>query len=124
MRVGPSTGGMKARALLIPKGTSEPIHHSPPTRTRRLPRFAIAQRYCFFTHVAFAFDRRSHGAPQATANLLIEVENKIVSAHNQQKHRRISEPDGAHAAEVAGEIAMAAALDYLRAEPEFRPFPA
>jgi len=32
--------------------------------------------------------------------------------------------DDAHAAEVAGEIAMAAALDYLKAEPELRSFPA
>ena len=78
----------------------------------------------FFAHVAFAFDTRSHATPLATANLLIEVEDKTVRAHDRYQHVRASERSDAHAAEVAGEIAMAAALDYLRAEPEFRPFPA
>lgn len=78
----------------------------------------------FFAHVAFAFDARSHATPLATANLLIEVDDKTVRAHDRHKHLKVSEPSDAHAAEVAGEIAMAAALEYLRAEPEFRPFPA
>jgi hypothetical protein len=80
--------------------------------------------YNFFAHVAFAFDSRSHATPQATANLLIEVADKAVRAHDRHKHLKVSELSEAHAAEVAGEIAMAAALDYLRAQPEFRPFPA
>ncbi|PYI91757.1 MAG: hypothetical protein DME97_12755 [Verrucomicrobia bacterium] len=80
--------------------------------------------YSFFAHVAFAFDARSHATPQATANLLIEVEDKTVRAHDQHRHLKVSETGGAHSAEVAGEIAMAAALEYLKAEPEFRPFPA
>lgn len=80
--------------------------------------------YTFFAHVAFAFDARSHATPQATANLLIEVEDKTVRAHDRHKHRKVSEPGDAHSTEVAGEIAMAAALQYLRNEPEFRSFPA
>ena len=84
----------------------------------------LMKLYCFFAHVAFAFDARSHATPQATANLLVEVEDKAVKAHERQKHRKVSELGDAHAAEVAGEIAMAAALDYLKSEPEFRPFPA
>jgi CRP/FNR family cyclic AMP-dependent transcriptional regulator len=80
--------------------------------------------YNFFAHVAFAFDARTHATPLATANLLIEVDDKTVRADDRHKHRKVSEPSDAHAAEVAGEIAMAAALEYLRAEPEFRPFPA
>jgi CRP/FNR family cyclic AMP-dependent transcriptional regulator len=80
--------------------------------------------YNFFAHVAFAFDARSHATPLATANLLIEVDDKTVRADDRHKHLKVSEPSDAHAAEVAGEIAMAAALEYLRAEPEFRPFPA
>lgn len=115
---------MKANVLPISKGTGKSTLHSSPSRIRHLPRFAIAPPYSFFAHVVFAFDPRSHAAPHATANLLIEVERKIVRGHDRQKHREVSEPDDAHAAEVAGEIAMAAALDYLRAEPEFRPFPA
>ena len=82
------------------------------------------QPYCFFAHVAFAFDARAHATPQATANMLIEVEDKAVRRHERQKHRKVSEKDDAHAADVAGEIAMAAALEYVKAEPEFRPFPA
>lgn len=80
--------------------------------------------HCFFAHVAFAFDTRSHATPQATANLLIEVEDKAVKAHDRHKHIKASERSDAHAAEVAGEIAMAAALEFLKAEPEFRNFPA
>ena len=80
--------------------------------------------YTFFAHVAFAIDARSHATPQATANLLIEVEDKLVKAHDRHKHIKASERSDAHANEVAGEIAMAAALEYLKAEPEFRPFPA
>jgi CRP/FNR family cyclic AMP-dependent transcriptional regulator len=80
--------------------------------------------YTFFAHVAFAFDARSHATPQATANLLIEVEDKLVKAHDRHKHIKASERSDAHAAEVAGEIAMGAALEYLKAEPEFRRFPA
>ena len=80
--------------------------------------------YTFFTHVCFAFDVRAHATPQATANLLIEVEDKSVRAHERHKHLKGSQPGDAHSIEVAGEIAMAAALDYLKGEPEFRPFPA
>lgn len=78
----------------------------------------------FFAHIAFAFDPRSHATPLATANLLIEVEDKAVRAHDRHQHVKVSERSEAHAAEIAAEIAMAAALDYLKAEPEFRSFPA
>jgi CRP-like cAMP-binding protein len=80
--------------------------------------------YTFFAHVAFAFDARSHATPQATANLLIEVQDKTVRAHDRRKHLEACEPGDAHSIEVAGEIGMAAALAYLKAEPEFRAFPA
>ncbi len=80
--------------------------------------------YTFFAHVAFAFDAHSHATPQATANLLIEVEDKAVRAHDRHQHLKASEVGEAHAAEVAGEIAMAAAGDYLKSDPEFRPYPA
>jgi len=89
-----------------------------------LPIASAMMTYTFFTHVAFAFDARSHATPQATANLLIEVEDKAVRAHDRHKHLKGAEPGDAHSAEVAGEIAMAAAVEYLKGEPEFRPFPA
>ena len=80
--------------------------------------------YTFFAHVAFAFDARSHATPQATANLLVEVQDDAVRAHDRRKHLEACQPEDAHSIEVAGEIGMAAALDYLKAEPEFRAFPA
>jgi len=80
--------------------------------------------YTFFAHVAFAFDARSHATPQATANLLIEIEDNAVRTHDRRKHLEASKPDDTHSREVAGEIGMAAALDYLKAEPEFHSFPA
>jgi hypothetical protein len=80
--------------------------------------------YTFFAHVAFAVDARSHATPLATANLLIEVEDKAVRAHERHEQIKVSERDDAHSAEVAGEIAMAAALEYVKGEPEFRSFPA
>lgn len=80
--------------------------------------------YTFFAHVAFAFDARSHATPQATANLLIEVQDKAVKAHDRHKHVKVSEPGDAHSVEVAGEIAMTAASNYLKTEPEFSAFPA
>lgn len=78
----------------------------------------------FFAHVAFAFDARSHATPLASTNLLIEVEDRAVKAHDRHKHLKVSERGDAHSAEVAGEIAIAAALEYLKGEPEFRPYPA
>ena len=115
---------MKANTLPISKGTGQPTLHSAPVRIHDLPRFTTAQPYCFFTHVAFAFDSSSHATPQATANLLIEVEDKAVRAHDRHKHVRVSTPGDTHSIEVAGEIAMAAARHYLKGEPEFRAFPA
>lgn len=105
---------MKANALSISTWTRRPTPRSS----------YLTQPYCFFAHVAFAFDARSHSAPQATANLLIEVEPKVVSAHDRHHHLKPAQLGEAHAAEVAGEIAMAAAGEYLKSDPEFSAFPA
>ncbi|MEY2495363.1 MAG: hypothetical protein QOJ45_1855 [Verrucomicrobiota bacterium] len=115
---------MKANAFSISKGTTKPTLHSSPTGPRHLPRLSIAQSHCFFAHVAFAFDIRSHATPQATANLLIEVDDKAVRAHDSHKHVKPAEQGGPHSTEVASEIAMAAAVEYLKGETEFRSFPA
>ena len=80
--------------------------------------------YTFFAHVAFGFDVRSHAAPYATANLLIEVDDKAVKAHDRHKHIKVSGPGNPHSVDVAGEIAMTVASNYLKAEPEFSAFPA
>jgi CRP-like cAMP-binding protein len=79
--------------------------------------------YCFFAHVAFAFDARAHAAPQATANLLIEIDDKVLASAGKKKHPKNATVTDSHKAEWAGEIAMAAALEYLKSEPEFRDCP-
>ena len=68
------------------------------------------KRYCFFVHVAFAFSAGSHATPQATANLLIEVRNKTLAAALRKKRLKISSLKDFQKAELAGEIAIAAAL--------------
>jgi CRP/FNR family transcriptional regulator, cyclic AMP receptor protein len=80
--------------------------------------------YCFFAHVAFALDAHAHSAPQATANLLIEIHETTLAVGARKKHRKVSELTDSQKAELADEIAMAAAVDYLKAEEEFRQFPA
>ena len=79
--------------------------------------------YCFFAHIAFALDARAHATPQATANLLIEINATTLSSGAKKKHPKVSTLRDSQKVELAGEIAMAAALDYLKSEPEFRPFP-
>jgi CRP/FNR family cyclic AMP-dependent transcriptional regulator len=93
-------------------------------RSRQEIPAAMSQPYCFFVHVAFAFDAHAHSAPQATANLLIEIHETTLAAGARKKHRKVSELTDSEKAQLAGEIAMAAALDYLKAEDEFRQFPA
>ena len=80
--------------------------------------------YCFFAHVAFALEDRAHAAPQATANLLIDVDDKTLAAAAKKKHLKVSALTDSENAKLAGEIARAAALDYLKSEAEFRQFPA
>jgi hypothetical protein len=80
--------------------------------------------YCFFAHVAFALDARAHAAPQATANLLIEINDTTLRAYVKKKHAKLSAFTDSQKMELAGEIAMAAALDYLKSEATLRQFPA
>jgi len=82
------------------------------------------KRYCFFAHVAFAFSAGSHATPQATANLLIEVKDKTLAAGLRNKRLKTSSLKDFQKTELAGEIAMAAAVRYLKSQAEFRQFPA
>ena len=82
------------------------------------------KRYCFFAHVAFGFSAGSHATPQATANLLIEVRDKTLAAALRNKRLKGSTLKDFQKPELAGEIAMAAALRYLKSQAEFRQFPA
>jgi len=80
--------------------------------------------YCFFAHIALSLDARTHAAPQATANLLIEINNTTLTTGGKKKHLKVSALRDHQKAELAGEIAMVVAHDYLKSEPEFRQFPA
>jgi len=86
--------------------------------------FPITKPYCFFAHVAFALDARAHASPQATANLIIQVNNMTLTSCVRKKHVKASVLTNSKKMELAGEIAMAAGLDYLKSEEEFRQFPA
>ncbi|MGI8957548.1 MAG: hypothetical protein ACR2II_11640, partial [Chthoniobacterales bacterium] len=45
-------------------------------RPTRLPTFSpIMNSHCFFAHIALATDARAHAIPQATTNLLIEIDD-------------------------------------------------
>lgn len=88
------------------------------------PPFPIMKSFCFFAHIAFALDARGHAAPLATANLLIEVNGPTLTAGRKKKRLKVSAFKDAQELELAGEIAMAAALDYLKSQAEFQQFPA
>ena len=77
----------------------------------------------FFVHIALGTDARIVTCPQATANMLIEVnETALVSGAN-RKHLKISTLTELQKVKLARGIAKTAALDYLKSESEFSNFP-
>ena len=94
-----------------------------PGRTRQRASFPITKPYCFFAHVAFALDARAHASPQATANLIIEINDTTLTSRVKKKHVKLSMLTDSQKMELASEIAMATALDHLKSEEEFRQFP-
>jgi CRP-like cAMP-binding protein len=80
--------------------------------------------YWFFAHVAFGLDRRAHASPQATANLLVEINEKTLTSCAKKKHLKVAGLADPQRAELAAEIAIAAAADYLKSAYEFGQFPA
>jgi CRP/FNR family transcriptional regulator, cyclic AMP receptor protein len=95
-----------------------------PVRSRQGTSATMAKPSCFFAHVAFALEARAHATPQATANLLIEINDTAVTSCARKKHLKVSELTDSQKMELAREIAMAGALSYLRSQNEFREFPA
>ena len=94
------------------------------TRRSRQRAFSVPLKpYSFFAHFACAFDVRAHASPQATANLLIEISDRTLKSSARKKGLKIATLTDSKKIELAGEIAMAAALDYLKSENEFRQFP-
>jgi CRP/FNR family transcriptional regulator, cyclic AMP receptor protein len=92
-------------------------------RTRERASSPITKPYCFFAHVAFALDVRAHASPQATANLIIEINDRTLTSCGNKKQVTVSALTDPQKMELAGEIAMTAAIDYLKSEEEFRQFP-
>ena len=93
-------------------------------RTKERASSPLTRPYCFFAHVAFVLDLRAHATPQATANVLIEIDDKTLTSCAKKKHLKIAALTDSQKAELAAEIAMAAALKYLKTQAEFRQFPA
>ena len=65
----------------------------------------------------------SRATPQATANLLIEINDTALTSGGKEKHLKVSALMESQKVELAAEIAKTAARDYLKSEHEFRKFP-
>lgn len=78
--------------------------------------------YCFFAHIAFGEDTRLDAIPQATANMLIEVNSAALASGSAEKHLELSSLTDIQKINLATGIARTAALDYLQSEGEFSPF--
>jgi hypothetical protein len=79
--------------------------------------------HCFFAHIAFTTDARVDATPQATANLLIEINDAALASGGKEKHLKLSTLVESQKVELAAEIAKTAACDYLKSDREFRKFP-
>jgi hypothetical protein len=62
-------------------------------------------------------------SPQATANVLIEINDAALASGRKERHLDLSSLSEPQRVELAAEIAKDAASDYLRSEEEFRRFP-
>ncbi|MBA3961588.1 MAG: hypothetical protein H0X40_06775 [Chthoniobacterales bacterium] len=79
--------------------------------------------YCFFAHVVLAIDARVLTPPEATANLLIEINDKALMSAIKERHLKVSELTDLQKQELAREIGKAAAVEELKSDPEFRKLP-
>lgn len=86
-------------------------------------RLRIKKTHCFFAHIAFATDPRARATAQATANLLIEIDDTALTSGAKVKHLKVSTLTKPKKVELANEIAKTAARDYLKLERAFRKFP-
>jgi hypothetical protein len=68
-------------------------------------------------------DARIVTTPQATANMLIEVNAAALTNGGKKKHLRVSALTALQKLKLASGIAKTAALDYLKSETEFSNFP-
>jgi hypothetical protein len=82
------------------------------------------QKTCsFFVHIALGTDARIVTCPQATTNMLIEVNETALLTGANRKHLKISTLTELQRVKLARGVAKTAALDYLKSESEFSNFP-
>jgi hypothetical protein len=125
----------KSRAECVAEQTFNPKSYSncpdlqggipdlPRRRIRLKPTLVKRNTYCFFAHIAFGMDARIVTTPQATANMLIEVNAAALTNGGKKKHLRVSALTALQKLKLASGIAKTAALDYLKSETEFSNFP-
>jgi hypothetical protein len=77
----------------------------------------------FFAHVALSNDTRPFSPPEATANLLIEIDDQTLRSDCDEAHHKFSKMSDREKVDFAGEIGRTAALDFLSLEPEFNRLP-
>src|SRR6185437_17112220 len=86
-------------------------------------RLHMIKTHCFFAHIAFARYARARATPQATVNLLIEINATALRSGGKKKHLNVPALIESQKLELAAEIAKTAARDYLKSKHEFRRFP-
>jgi hypothetical protein len=94
----------------------------PKGRTSMKPALGKKKTYCFFAHIAFGMDARIVPTPQATANMIIEVNDAALSSGGNRKHLKVSTLTNLQRVKLASGIAKTAALDYLKSESELSSF--
>jgi hypothetical protein len=77
----------------------------------------------FFAHIALSKDTRSLSRPDATANLLIEIDDQTLCSDGDEAHRNFPTMSDREKVNFADEIGRTAALDFLSLEPEFSTLP-
>jgi len=77
----------------------------------------------FFAHVALSKDARHLSRPEATANLLIEINEQTLRADGDEAHRKFSKMSDRQRVDFADKIGRTAALDFLNLEKEFSTLP-
>jgi hypothetical protein len=77
----------------------------------------------FFAHVALSKDARHLSPPEATANLLIEINDQTLRSDGGEAHLSFAKMSDRQKVDFADGIGRTAALDFLTLEHEFNKFP-
>jgi hypothetical protein len=77
----------------------------------------------FFAHVALWKDAPDLSSPEATANLLIEINDQTLRSEGDEAHRKFSAMSDRQKVGFADKIGRTAALDFLNLEQEFSTLP-